>query len=169
MSTAVVIRDPKAYVTPDVWEREVALLLRNPENTRDLAEAKFGQAIAYLVTCGENPDLLKGPSEQVDEAWHSFMLDSIPYHHFTSRHFGRYIHHVPVLPGAAAGVLCVTDDEVTQDEHDPKTAARSSWSRRSRPSRRPGSRSTPTCGAWRTRPTATSATPGATTRPSSSE
>ncbi|MDT9697018.1 hypothetical protein [Streptomyces sp. P17] len=35
MSTAVVIRDPKAYVTPDVWEREVALLLRNPENTRE--------------------------------------------------------------------------------------------------------------------------------------
>ena len=79
MSTAVVIRDPKAYVTPDVWEREVALLLRNPENTRELAEAKFGQAIAYLVTCGENPDLLMGPSKQVDEAWHSFMLDSIPY------------------------------------------------------------------------------------------
>ncbi|MFJ9537037.1 hypothetical protein ACIRPX_07260 [Streptomyces sp. NPDC101225] len=60
-----------------------------------------------------------GPSEQVDEAWHSFMLDSIPYHHFTSRHFGRYIHHVPELPGAA-GVLCVTDDEVTRDGHDPK-------------------------------------------------
>ncbi|MEW1722327.1 hypothetical protein [Streptomyces sp. NPDC093109] len=95
MTTAVVIRDPKAYVTPDVWDREVALLLRNPENTRELAEAKFGQAIAYLVTCGENPDLLMGPSEQVDEAWHSFMLDSIPYHHFTDRHFGRYIHHVP--------------------------------------------------------------------------
>src|SRR4051812_1414901 len=61
MSTAVVIRDPKAYVTPDVWEREVALLLRNLENTRELAEAKFGQAIAYLVTCGENP----GPNESV--------------------------------------------------------------------------------------------------------
>lgn len=97
MSTAVVIRDPKAYVTPDVWEREVTLLLRNPDNTRELAEAKFGQAIAYLVTCGENPDLLMGPSKQVDEAWHSFMLDSIPYHHFTDRHFGRYIHHVPAL------------------------------------------------------------------------
>ncbi|MGW6732703.1 glycine-rich domain-containing protein [Streptomyces sp. NPDC055013] len=121
MSTAVVIRDPKAYVTPDVWEREVALLLRNPENTRELAEAKFGQAIAYLVTCGENPDLLMGPSEQVDEAWHSFMLDSIPYHHFTSRHFGRYIHHVPELAGVAVGVLCLTDDEVTRDGHEPRT------------------------------------------------
>lgn len=97
MSTAVVIRDPKAYVTPDVWEREVTLLLRNPQNTRELAEAKFGQAVAYLVTSGENPDLLMGPSKQVDEAWHSFMLDSIPYHHFTDRHFGRYIHHVPEL------------------------------------------------------------------------
>ncbi|WP_217686488.1 hypothetical protein [Streptomyces sp. CAI-85] len=121
MSTALVIRDPKAYVTPDVWEREVALLLRNPENTRELAEAKFGQAIAYLVTCGENPGLLMGPSKQVDEAWHSFMLDSIPYHHFTSRHFGRYIHHVPELPGAASGVQRVGDDKASLDGHDLKT------------------------------------------------
>ncbi|MFC9424510.1 glycine-rich domain-containing protein [Streptomyces sp. NPDC056987] len=121
MSTAVVIRDPKAYVTPDVWEREVTLLLRNPENTRELAEAKFGQAIAYLVTCGKNPDLLMGPSKQVDEAWHSFMLDSIPYHHFTDRHFGRYIHHVPELPGAAAGALSSADDEVKKDGRDAET------------------------------------------------
>ena len=123
MSTAVVIRDPKPYVTPDVWEREVALLLRNPGNTRELAEAKFGQAIAYLVTCGQNPDLLMGPSEQVDEAWHSFMLDSIPYHHFTNRHFGRYIHHVPELQGAAAGSRRVSDDKSARDGHDPKTGA----------------------------------------------
>ncbi|MFE3945851.1 glycine-rich domain-containing protein [Streptomyces sp. NPDC059118] len=121
MSTAVVIRDPKAYVTPDAWEREVTLLLRNPENTRELAEAKFGQAIAYLVTCGNNPDLLMGPSKQVDEAWHSFMLDSIPYHHFTDRHFGRYIHHVPELPGVAAGVLPSADDEVKKDGRDGET------------------------------------------------
>ncbi|MEU4180548.1 hypothetical protein [Streptomyces sp. NPDC026589] len=118
MNTAVVIRDPKTYVTPDVWEREVALLLRNRENTRELAEAKFGQAIAYLITCGENPDALMGPSEQVDEAWHSFMLDSIPYHHFTNRHFGRYIHHVPELPGTAAGVPCLSDEETTRGGHD---------------------------------------------------
>lgn len=62
-----------------------------------------------------------GPSKQADEAWHSFMLDSIPYHHFTNRHFGRYVHHVPELPGAAVGVLCVTDDEVTRDGHGPKS------------------------------------------------
>ncbi|MFE6917678.1 glycine-rich domain-containing protein [Streptomyces rubiginosohelvolus] len=121
MSTAVVIRDPRTYVTPDVWEREVTLLLRNPENTRELAEAKFGQAIAYLVTCGENPDVPMGPSKQVDEAWHSFMLDSIPYHHFTERHFGRYIHHVPELPGTAAEDQCVSDDEATRDGHGSDT------------------------------------------------
>ncbi|HWU07420.1 MAG TPA: hypothetical protein VN520_13755 [Streptomyces sp.] len=120
MSTAVVIRDPRTYIAPDVWEREVALLLRNPANTRELAEAKFGQAIAYLVTCGENPDLLMGPSEQVDEAWHSFMLDSIPYHHFTDRHFGRYIHHVPELPGTTAQVQCLSDDEAARDGHGSK-------------------------------------------------
>ncbi|MEU6143177.1 hypothetical protein ABZ848_22765 [Streptomyces sp. NPDC047081] len=49
------------------------------------------------------------------------MLDSIPYHHFTDRHFGRYIHHVPELPGPTAGVQCVSDDKVTRDGRDPKT------------------------------------------------
>lgn len=120
MSTTAVVRDPKAYVTPEVWERQVALLLRSPENTPELAEAKFGQAVAFLVTSGENPDLLLGPSEQVDEAWHSFMLDSIPYHHFTNQHFGRYIHHVPELPETASH-QSGTDGKVKHGGRDPKS------------------------------------------------
>ncbi|QEV22507.1 hypothetical protein CP975_23585 [Streptomyces alboniger] len=114
------VRDPKAYVTPDVWEREVAFLLRDPQNTRELAERKFGQAIAFVMTCGENPDLLMGPTNTVDEAWHSFMLDSIHYTHFTNRHFGRYIHHVPELPGSTADTACVQAGDHA-DGHDPKT------------------------------------------------
>ncbi|MFD3516598.1 glycine-rich domain-containing protein [Streptomyces sp. NPDC058657] len=120
MSTLIVVREPRAYVTPDVWEREVSLLLRSPENTRELAERKFGQAVAFVMTCGENPDLLMGPSKAVDEAWHSFMLDSIQYHHFTNRHFGRYIHHVPELPGAKGDTEC-SGGVIDADGHDLKT------------------------------------------------
>ncbi len=95
MAKTTVIRAPESYVAPELWDRQIALLLRNPGNTRELAERKFGQCVAYLMAFGENPDLLLGPSPQVDEAWHSFMLDSIHYHHFTQARFGRYIHHVP--------------------------------------------------------------------------
>jgi hypothetical protein len=95
MATTTVVRVPESYVSTEVWDRQVALLLRNPANTEELAGRKFGQCIAYLMACGENPDLMLGPSAQVDEAWHSFMLDSVHYHHFTQARFGRYIHHVP--------------------------------------------------------------------------
>ncbi|MEU9241415.1 hypothetical protein [Streptomyces sp. NPDC048385] len=57
----------------------------------------------------------------MDEAWHSFMLDSIPYHYFTSRHFGRYIHHVPELPGTASGGQCVSEAMAEQDGRDRKS------------------------------------------------
>jgi hypothetical protein len=38
----------------------------------------------------------------------------------TNRHFGRYVHHVPALPGNAAATDCVTENDV--DGHDPETA-----------------------------------------------
>ncbi|MFD9859433.1 glycine-rich domain-containing protein [Streptomyces alboflavus] len=104
MSTAVKLRDPKTFVSADVWEREVKLIMRDPETSRGKAERLFGQTIAYFVTAGENPDALMGPSKEVDKGVHSFMLDTIPFHQFTYGHFGRYIHHVPeIAPGDGQG------------------------------------------------------------------
>ncbi|WP_030668021.1 hypothetical protein, partial [Streptomyces sp. NRRL B-1347] len=77
------LRDPKTFVSADVWEREVKLIMRDPETSRDEAERLFGQTIAYFVTTGENPDTLPGPSKKVDKGVHSFMLDTIPFHQFT--------------------------------------------------------------------------------------
>ncbi|MGW2340203.1 glycine-rich domain-containing protein [Streptomyces sp. NPDC001661] len=97
MSTAVKVRDPKTFVPSAVWERQVALIMRGNEFSNEKAERIFGQTVAYFVTAGENPDLLVGPSPEVDKGVHSFMLDTIPYHRFTYGHFGRYVHHVPEL------------------------------------------------------------------------
>ncbi|MFJ9179654.1 hypothetical protein [Streptomyces sp. NPDC102360] len=76
MSTAVKVRDPKTFVPQDVWERQVALILRDPGIGTEKAERIFGQTIAYFVTAGENTDLLVGPSVEVDKGVHSFMLDT---------------------------------------------------------------------------------------------
>ena len=74
-----------------------------PRDQPGKAERILGQTVAYFVTAGENPDLLVGPSVEVDQGVHSFMLDTIPYHQFTYGHFGRYIHHVPELPDTGDG------------------------------------------------------------------
>ncbi|MFF0729447.1 glycine-rich domain-containing protein [Streptomyces sp. NPDC004134] len=69
---------------------------------RDLAERVFGQAVAYLVTSAERPGTRMGPSRAVDRGVHSFVLDSINYTAFCDQHAGRYLHHVPHLPGQVA-------------------------------------------------------------------
>ncbi|WP_328633161.1 hypothetical protein [Streptomyces sp. NBC_00356] len=132
MSTAVKIRAPETFVPQDVWARQVKLIMRDPEISQDKAERIFGQTIAYFVAAGENPDLLVGPSPEVNQGVHSFMLDTIPYHQFTYGHFGRYVHHVPELETdlcvqcntdgtgdkERGEVPCVTDDDKAKADAD---------------------------------------------------
>ncbi|WP_211265696.1 hypothetical protein [Actinacidiphila oryziradicis] len=83
MSTAVQVRtrDPRVilnalqqrvpYLVTDVgvedlWEREVALLLRDSVAVRSLAERILGQGIAYLITAMENPGVDMGVGYTVD-------------------------------------------------------------------------------------------------------
>ncbi|MFJ1844623.1 glycine-rich domain-containing protein [Streptomyces sp. NPDC088146] len=99
MATAVQVRDPRTCVSPQVWEREVQLIMRDHAMERDLAERIFGQAVAYLVTSAERPEVPMGPAQAVDLGVHSFVLDSINYMAFCDQHAGRCIHHVPQLPG----------------------------------------------------------------------
>lgn len=40
------------------------------------------------------------PSKLVDEAWHVFILHTQQYAEFCTKHFGRFIHHVPDAPDA---------------------------------------------------------------------
>lgn len=65
---------------------------------RDLAERIFGQAVAYLVTSAERPELRMGPAQAVDLGVHTFVLDTATYMAFCVQHAGRYIHHIPHLP-----------------------------------------------------------------------
>ncbi|GAB3902225.1 glycine-rich domain-containing protein [Kibdelosporangium lantanae] len=99
MTTAqVVLRDPRTCVSPEVWEREVRLIMRDHSMNRELAERTFGQTVAYLVTTAANPSLPMGPTPAVDKGVHSFLLDTPRYWDFCMHHAGTYLHHVPHLP-----------------------------------------------------------------------
>lgn len=91
-------RNPRNFVAPPVWEREVRLIMRDHSMNRALAERTFAQVIAYLVTSAENSSMPMGPAPVVDKGVHSFILDTPRYWDFCSLHAGRYLHHVPHLP-----------------------------------------------------------------------
>ncbi|MGD3111315.1 glycine-rich domain-containing protein [Streptomyces sp. YGL11-2] len=112
MATAVQTREPRTCVIPEVWEREVRLIMRDHDMDRELAERTFGQTVAYLVTSAERSDVDMGPARRVDLGVHTFVLDSINYTDFCLMVAGRYIHHVPHLPEQNTGGPYVLRDTV---------------------------------------------------------
>lgn len=92
-------RDPKSYVDTQVWERQIALLVRDHPFDTVMAERLYGQAVAYLITAmekwGENLEIGCGPL--VDIAVHGFILDTRNYREFCDQHFGRFLEHIPAI------------------------------------------------------------------------
>lgn len=92
-------RDPKSFIDPQIWERQIALLVRDHPFDTVMAERLFGQAVAYLITAmekwGENLEIGCGPL--VDIAVHGFILDTRNYREFCDRHFGRFLEHIPAI------------------------------------------------------------------------
>ncbi|MFI0739450.1 glycine-rich domain-containing protein [Streptomyces sp. NPDC021100] len=98
MPTAVRTRDPRTFMAPEVWERQVRLIMRDHGVERGLAERTLGQTVAFLVTSAERPEVEMAPAPRVDLGVHSFVLDTVNYTDFCRTAAGRYVHHVPRLP-----------------------------------------------------------------------
>lgn len=95
-----VTRDPRDYVSADVWDREVTLLMRDYPFDKMMAERMFGQAVAYLITAMEKwgQGLEIGCGKIVDIAVHVFILDTRNYREFCAEHFGgRFLEHIPEI------------------------------------------------------------------------
>lgn len=92
-------RDPRTFVTPEVWERQIKLLVRDHPFDTVMAERLFGQAIAYLITAMEKhgQKLGLGCGPLVDTAVHAFILDTRNYREFCERYFGRFLEHIPEI------------------------------------------------------------------------
>lgn len=110
-------RDPRQFVSAEVWEREVTLLLRDHQMVRSLAERILGQAIAYLVTVMENRGrgLGLGAGRLVDVGVHTLILDTRNYAEFCDRHNnGRFLHHVPEIQRKQDGSVIRTAKLIEQ-------------------------------------------------------
>lgn len=109
-ATEVQVRDPREFVSPQVWDREIALLVRDNPFDRVMAERVFGQGIAYLITAMEmwGRGLEIGCGELVDTGVHAFILDTANYRAFCERYFGRFLDHVPEIDRKADGTVMRT-------------------------------------------------------------
>lgn len=94
-------RDPRDFVSPEVYEKEIQLLMRDQPFDRVMAERVFSQAVAYLITSMENRMQAEGhlgltPGPIVDIGVHVFLLDTVNYREFCHAHFnGGFLEHVP--------------------------------------------------------------------------
>ena len=104
-------RDPRSFVDPSVWDRQITLLVRDHPFDRVMAERLFGQAVAYLITAMETwgQGLEIGCGALVDTAVHGFILDTVNYREFCARHFrGQFLEHVPEIDRKADGTVMRT-------------------------------------------------------------
>lgn len=62
-----------------LWDREVALLLRDEVMVRDLAERIIGNAVMYVVASMEHPDVHLGVGKVVDIGVHQVILDTAEF------------------------------------------------------------------------------------------
>lgn len=127
-ATATRSRDPKELlnaVTPhiqhltvnilddgmSVWDREVALLLRDEVDTRETAERILANAVMYMIASMENPDVHIGVGKIVDKGVHQVILDTPVYFAFCDLYNGgRYKHHAPFIQRRSDGLVIRTAD-----------------------------------------------------------
>ncbi|WP_055563587.1 hypothetical protein [Streptomyces atriruber] len=104
----------------DLWDREVALLMRDNMLTRQWAEEILGNAVMYLVTAMERPDLHIGVGEIVDLGVHQIILDSPVYFAFCHVYnSGAYKHHAPLVERRTDGLVLRTVDVIRGQGFEP--------------------------------------------------
>jgi hypothetical protein len=103
----------------DIWDREIALLMRDNVMVRDMAERILGNAVAYLITSMENPDVHIGVGKIVDIGVHQIILDTPVYFAFCDLHNGgRYKHHAPLIERRRDGLVVRTADFIRANGFD---------------------------------------------------
>lgn len=94
-----------------LWDREIALLLRDHTMVRDMAERILGNAVMYVMGSIENPDVHLGVGKLVDIGVHQLILDT-PVWWGLCRLYngGRYKHHAPFIERRSDGLCLRTGD-----------------------------------------------------------
>jgi hypothetical protein len=72
------------------------LLKQRPElDAAQVAQVFAGLKQYFRIALAANKRMVAMPSQVVDELWHEFILYTRNYQAFSSRAFGRYLHHTP--------------------------------------------------------------------------
>jgi hypothetical protein len=97
-----------------VWDREVALLLRDNTMVRDMAERILGNAVMYTLGCIEHPDVHLGVGKLVDIGVHQLILDTPVWFAICDAYNdGRYKHHAPFIQRRSDGLCLRAADFLT--------------------------------------------------------
>ncbi|MFE5191615.1 hypothetical protein [Streptomyces sp. NPDC056628] len=94
-----------------LWDREVALLLRDHTMVRDMAERILGNAVMYTIGSIEHPEVHLGVGKLVDYGVHQLILDT-PVWWGIGRAYngGAYKHHAPFITRRSDGLCLRTAD-----------------------------------------------------------
>ncbi|MEV0849581.1 hypothetical protein AB0J21_27530 [Streptomyces sp. NPDC049954] len=102
------------------WDREIALLLRDNEMVRDMAERILGNAVMYLITAIERPDWHLGVGKLVDKGVHQIYLDTpVLFAFFTTHNNGEFKHHAPFIRRRRDGIVLRTADLLRENGFTP--------------------------------------------------
>lgn len=97
-----------------LWDREIALLLRDHTMVRDMAERILANAVMYTIGCIEHPEVHLGVGKLVDIGVHQLILDT-PVWFAICRLYngGAYKHHAPFIERRRDGLCVRTADFLT--------------------------------------------------------
>lgn len=103
-----------------LWEREVALLLRDNEMVRDMAERILGNAVMYMITSIERPEWHLGVGKLVDKGVHQVYLDTpVLFAFFAAYNGGAFKHHAPFIQRRRDGIVLRTADLLRANGFEP--------------------------------------------------
>ncbi|MFI1155795.1 hypothetical protein [Streptomyces sioyaensis] len=103
----------------DLWDREIALLMRDNVMVLVMAERILGNAVAYLITAMEHPNVHLGVGKIVDMGVHQIILDTPVYFAFCEMYnHGRYKHHAPLVERRTDGLVIRTADFLRSNGFD---------------------------------------------------
>lgn len=82
---------------------DARLLKHRPElNSAQIAQVFEGLKQYFRIALAADRRMVAMPSQVVDELWHEFILYTRNYQAFSSRAFGRFLHHTPAEAMSAA-------------------------------------------------------------------
>lgn len=111
-------RSVREVVPDDLWDKQVALLVRDWPYDSIMAARVLSQGYAYLLTAMKHRGEALGlaPSKLVDIGVHTIILDTVAYAELCDRfNGGHFLHHVPEVAMKNDGSVMKTAHIVAAD------------------------------------------------------